>query len=121
MQNPLASHQPSYLNAFGIEMSEGRKYILRIKGEALAIYKAFAIWVQTQHGIRIKYLCSDCGGEPQSRTVLVGSPNFNRIDTNSTHTHRRHRIYLAREGDLRDRTVERYIEGGSLTDVVTLQ
>jgi hypothetical protein len=37
--------------------------ILRTKDQALDAYKAFAVWVQTQHGVRIKRLRSDCGGE----------------------------------------------------------
>jgi hypothetical protein len=37
--------------------------ILRTKAEALDAYKAFAAWAQTQHGVKIKALRSDCGSE----------------------------------------------------------
>ena len=77
-------------NAFGVEVHTdlwgpspvpsigGRKYyvsftddysrytrisILRTKDETLAAYKAFAAWVKTQHGVCIKRLRSDRGGE----------------------------------------------------------
>jgi hypothetical protein len=37
--------------------------LLRTKDEALGAYKAFASWAETQHGVRIKRLRSDRGGE----------------------------------------------------------
>jgi len=37
--------------------------ILLTKDEALDAYKDFVAWAQTQHGVCIKHLCSDCGGE----------------------------------------------------------
>jgi len=37
--------------------------ILRSKDEALNAYKAYAAWAHTQHGVQIKRLRSDCGGE----------------------------------------------------------
>ncbi len=37
--------------------------ILRSKDEALNAYKAYAAWAHTQHGVRIKRLRSDRGGE----------------------------------------------------------
>jgi hypothetical protein len=37
--------------------------VLRSKDEAFDAYKAYAAWVHTQHGVRIKRLCSDRGGE----------------------------------------------------------
>jgi hypothetical protein len=37
--------------------------ILRTKDEALDAYKTFAAWAQTQHGVKIKALRSDRGGE----------------------------------------------------------
>jgi len=37
--------------------------ILFTKDEAFDKYKEYAAWVHTQHGVRIKRLCSDCGGE----------------------------------------------------------
>jgi hypothetical protein len=36
---------------------------LRTKDETFEAYKAFAAWAKTQHGVRIKQLRSDCGGE----------------------------------------------------------
>ena len=42
--------------------------ILLTKDEALEKYKAFAAWAQTQHGVRIKHLRSDHGGEYTSGT-----------------------------------------------------
>jgi len=77
-------------NAFGMEVHtdlwgplptqslEGRKYyiaftddsthymmltILWSKDEALDTYKAYVAWAHTQHGVWIKHLHSDCGGE----------------------------------------------------------
>jgi transposase InsO family protein len=40
-----------------------RIQLLRTKDEALAAYKAFAAWAQTQRAVRIKRLRSDRGGE----------------------------------------------------------
>jgi hypothetical protein len=40
-----------------------RLNLLRTKDEALRAYKAFAAWASTQHGVRIKRLRSDRGGE----------------------------------------------------------
>ena len=37
--------------------------VLHTKDEALNAYKTFATWVQTQHGVKIKALRSDRGGE----------------------------------------------------------
>ncbi len=37
--------------------------LLRSKDEALQAYKDFATWAQTQRGVKIKRLRSDCGGE----------------------------------------------------------
>ena len=37
--------------------------ILQSKDEALDMYKSYAVWVYTQHGVRIKHLRSDHGGE----------------------------------------------------------
>jgi transposase InsO family protein len=37
--------------------------LLRTKDEAFAAYKAFAEWAKTQHGVRVKRLRSDRGGE----------------------------------------------------------
>jgi len=34
-----------------------------MKDETLAAYKAYAAWLSTQHGVKIKRLRSDCGGE----------------------------------------------------------
>ena len=83
-------HTAPPANAFGVEVHTdlwgpspvpsigGRKYyvsftddysrytrisILRTKDETLAAYKAFAAWVKTQHGVCIKRLRSDRGGE----------------------------------------------------------
>lgn len=64
---------PSPINSLG-----GRRYyitftddatrytvvnVLRTKDEALNTYKTFAAWAQTQHGVKIKALRSDRGGE----------------------------------------------------------
>jgi hypothetical protein len=37
--------------------------LLQTKDEAFAAYKSFAAWVKTQHGVRVKRLRSDHGGE----------------------------------------------------------
>jgi len=34
-----------------------------MKDEMLAAYKAYAAWLLTQHRVKIKWLCSDHGGE----------------------------------------------------------
>jgi hypothetical protein len=34
-----------------------------MKGEMLTAYKAYAAWLSTQYRVKIKWLCSDCGGE----------------------------------------------------------
>jgi hypothetical protein len=64
---------PSLLQSLG-----GRKYyiaftddatchtsltVLHSKDEALDTYKAYVAWAHTQHGVCIKHLCSDHGGE----------------------------------------------------------
>ena len=79
MQNPL-TRPTSYLNAFSTEvtpMLAGRKYILRIKDEALATHKALQPGFGTAFTVmtHIERLCSDHGGElePHSRTVVLSS------------------------------------------------
>ena len=37
--------------------------VLKTKDEAFKAYKSFAMWAQTQHGVHIKCLRSDRGGE----------------------------------------------------------
>ena len=37
--------------------------ILHSKDQMLTVYKAYAVWAHTQHGVQIKWLCSDRGGE----------------------------------------------------------
>ena len=37
--------------------------LIKSKDEAFSVYKNFAMWVKTQHGIQIKHLRSDRGGE----------------------------------------------------------
>jgi hypothetical protein len=37
--------------------------LLQTKDKAFAAYKSFAAWVKTQHGVRVKRLRSDRGGE----------------------------------------------------------
>jgi transposase InsO family protein len=41
--------------------------VLHSKDEALDAYKAYAAWAHTQHGVRIKRLHSDRGGEYTSK------------------------------------------------------
>jgi len=41
---------------------------MRMKDETLAAYKAYAAWLSTQHGVKIKWLRSECGGEYTSGT-----------------------------------------------------
>jgi len=41
---------------------------MRTKDETLAAYKAYAAWLSTQHGVKIKWLRSECGGEYTSGT-----------------------------------------------------
>ena len=36
---------------------------MRMKDETLAVYKAYAAWLLTQYGVKIKWLHSDRGGE----------------------------------------------------------
>lgn len=91
---------PSPINSLG-----GRRYyitftddatrytvadILRTKDEALNAYKTFAAWAQTQHGIKIKALCSDRGGEYTGREFtkfLQQEGTEHRLTTHDTPQH----------------------------------
>jgi len=37
--------------------------IIKTKDQTLLSYRAFTVWAQMQHGAKIKWLRSDCGGE----------------------------------------------------------
>ncbi len=52
-----------YITFTDDHMHYTRLQLLRTKDEAFNAYKAFATWAQTQHGVHIKQLQSDRGGE----------------------------------------------------------
>ena len=64
--------------------------LLRTKDEAFAAYKAFAAWAKTQHGVIIKRLRSDRGGEYTSgefTTFLKSQGTERRLTTHDTPQH----------------------------------
>jgi hypothetical protein len=64
--------------------------ILRSKDKTLAAYKAFAAWAQTQHGVRIKRLHSDRGGEytgNEFSAFLQEQGTEHRLTTHDTPQH----------------------------------
>jgi hypothetical protein len=64
--------------------------VLRSKDQTFDAYKAYAAWVFTQHGIRIKRLRSDRGGEYTSKdftAFLQGEGTERRLTTHDTPQH----------------------------------
>jgi transposase InsO family protein len=64
--------------------------VLKTKDEAFEAYKSFAAWAQTQHGVCIKRLHSDCGGEflsNQFTTYLRQQGTERRLMTVDTPQH----------------------------------
>lgn len=67
-----------------------RLEILRTKDEAFQAYKTFAAWAETQHGVRIKRLRSDRGGEYTGGDFsksLNSQGTERRLTTNDTPQH----------------------------------
>jgi len=61
-----------------------------MKDETLAVYKAYAAWLLTQHGVKIKQLHSDHGGEYTGGTFskfLVDQGTEQRLTTHDTPQH----------------------------------
>jgi gag-polypeptide of LTR copia-type/Integrase core domain/GAG-pre-integrase domain len=64
--------------------------LLRTKDEALQAYKTFAAWARTQHGVHIKRLRSDRGGEytgNEFTTFLKSQGTERRLTTHDTPQH----------------------------------
>jgi GAG-pre-integrase domain/Pol polyprotein, beta-barrel domain len=63
--NSLGGH--SYYVTFTDDATwYSKTQVICIKDEAFGAYRDFAAWVKTQHGVQIKRLCSDQGGEYMS-------------------------------------------------------
>jgi len=63
---------------------------MRMKDETLTAYKAYVAWLSTQHGVKIKRLCSDHGGEYTSGTFskfLVDQGTKRRLTTHDMPQH----------------------------------
>jgi transposase InsO family protein len=64
--------------------------VLRTKGETLEAYKAYAAWMYTQHGVRVKRLRSDRGGEytgNEFSKFLAEQGTERRLTTHDTPQH----------------------------------